>query len=429
MKSTDRNKIRKEGSSSGKFESADEKKHRMAKALKYGLFLLGGAAIALLLLGLYSWLINPYEHFGEPEELPPVKISDKDVFITGISGEVYIIRNEKILSADVGDSLKEGDVLKVVDQSYCQIQFSDRGTAGLDSNTVLLMKKLVNAQKDMQIRTEVLMGSMLYRVKKLSENDQFEVESDGVLYDVKGTEFLVIRSADGTLLAVEEGTVHFTVDGEEREIPLVHTGEQVFVSQDDRTLAPVHPIGESASLRIESLKGIDKLSVQSDSLPVTVMLETSPSGADIYLDGRKIAQGLFSGLFDVGSELDFLIRKRGYRDKPFHLSVKAGEDKIYLVELEPADLEETINEVEEIQSFESILNRMRQIHEEELKAQKLRFESSLDDRVTQLNALSDENLILEEDKIKLQNQLEQKNQEIMDLRTLMTQIQELSNQE
>ena len=103
-----------------------------------------------------------------------------------------------------------------MDQSYCQIQFSDRGTAGLDSNTVMLMKKLVNAQKDMQIRTEVLMGSMLYRVNRLSENDEFQVESEGVLYDVKGTDFLVMRAADGVLLAVHEGTVRYSVDGVER---------------------------------------------------------------------------------------------------------------------------------------------------------------------------------------------------------------------
>ena len=280
-----RRRVHSHGAGKDKKSSAEEKK-TMHPLLKYGLFVLAGAAVALLLLGLYSWLIDPYEGYGEPEELPPVKVTGKDVFITGISGEVYIIRNERIITADIGDSLKEGDVLKVVDQSYCQIQFSDRGTAGLDSNTVMLMKKLVNAQKDMQIRTEVLMGSMLYRVKRLSDNDQFEVESDGVLYDVKGTEFLVIRSKDGVLLAVEEGAVHYTVDGEEMPEPLVETGEQVFIAQDDRSNASVYPIGESAALRMENLKRMNQINVESGSWPVTIVLETSPPRGG-YLPRRK----------------------------------------------------------------------------------------------------------------------------------------------
>jgi hypothetical protein len=41
------------------------------------------------------------------------------------------------------------------------------------------------------------MGSMMYRVKKLDNNDDFEVESEGVLYDITGTEFLVVNSLDG----------------------------------------------------------------------------------------------------------------------------------------------------------------------------------------------------------------------------------------
>ncbi|MDC7221411.1 MAG: FecR domain-containing protein [Spirochaetales bacterium] len=401
----------------------------MPKAVKYGLILLAGAAFALILLGLYSWFIDPYDGYGEPEDLPPVKISGKDVFITGISGEVYIIRNDRIINADIGDPLKEGDVLKVVDQSYCQIQFSDRGTAGLDSNTVMLMKKLVNAQKDMQIRTEVLMGSMLYRVNHLTETDEFKVEADGVLYDVKGTEFLVSSTADGTLLAVEEGLVHYTVDGEEYDEPLVATGEQVFITKDDRSDAKVYPMGESAALRVENLKGIDQLSTDSGSWPVTVVLETSPVGADIYLDGRKIATGLFSGLFNVGSELDFLVRKRGYVDETLHLVISQGDDKIYLVELEPADLETTMDESGSVESFEGILERMRQQYTIELEEAQTRFDREISRKNSEINSLAEEKTQLSRDKKDLEDQMEQKQEEVVELRKLMTQIQELSNQE
>ncbi|MBN2626249.1 MAG: FecR domain-containing protein [Spirochaetales bacterium] len=408
----------------------DEKKPRkMPGFVKYSLFVLAGAAVALLLLGLYSWFIDPYQGYGEPESLPPVKISGKDVFITGVSGEVYIIRNNRMISAGIGDSLKEGDVLKVVDQSYCQIQFSDRGTAGLDSNTVMLMKKLVNAQKDMQIRTEVLMGSMLYRVNRLSENDEFQVESEGVLYDVKGTDFLVMRAADGVLLAVKEGTVRYSVDGFERDNPPVRTGEQVFIANDDREGGTVYPLGESAALRLENLRFMSPISVESGSWPVSVMIETSPPGADIYLDGRKIASHIFSGLFDVGTKLDFLIRKRGYVDKALHIEVKAAQDKIYLVELDPADLEETMMEREETQSFEGILNRMKKEYEQDLKEQQTRFDGEIYRRENRIQELSEQNESVTREKDDLSEELLKKQQEISDLRKLMTQIQELSNQQ
>ncbi len=413
----------------GKKSSGEKTPKKMPGFVKYGLFVLAGAAVALILLGLYSWLIDPYKGYGEPEELPPVKISGKDVFITGISGEVYIIRNDRMISADIGDALREGDVLKVVDQSYCQIQFSDRGTAGLDSNTVMLMKKLVNAQKDMQIRTEVLMGSMLYRVKKLSENDQFQVESDGVVYDVRGTEFIVVRAADGVLLAVEEGTVHYTVDGQEREVPLVRTGEQVFIANEDREKGSVYPLGESASLRIENMRFMGPVSVEPGSWPVTVMIESSPPGADIYLDGRKIASHIFSGLFDGGSKLDFLVRKRGYLDQALHIEVKAGEDRIYLVKLEPAGLDDTIGEREETQSFEGILNRMQSDHDKEMESQQTRFNGEIRIRDQQLQNLSDQNSQLNREKEDLSDELVKKQEEVKELRKLMTQIQELSNQQ
>jgi hypothetical protein len=118
---------------------------------------LAGVIISLLILGIYTRLLTPLVDTEESQILPPLNLVDKDVFITAITGEVFIIREEKIQTALIGDALFEGDVLKVVDQSYCQIQFADRGSAGLDSNTVMLMKKLVNAD-NFKIRTEVSHG-------------------------------------------------------------------------------------------------------------------------------------------------------------------------------------------------------------------------------------------------------------------------------
>ena len=211
--------------------------------------------------------------------------------------------------------------------------------------------------------------------------------------------------------------------------PPVRTGEQVFIANDDREGGEIYPLGESAALRLENLRFMAPISVKSGSWPVSIMIESSPPGADIYLDGRKIASHIFSGLFDVGTKLDFLIRKRGYVDKALHIEVRAAEDRIYLVELDPADLEETMTEREETQSFEGILNRMQKEYDQDLKEQQTRFDSEIYQRENRIQELSDQYESASLEKDKLSEELLKKQQEISDLRKLMTQIQELSNQQ
>ena len=68
------------------------------KILKPVLFILTGIAISLLLLGLYSRLVIPRID-SDGETLPPMNLSEKDVFITAITGEVFIIRNDVLYNA------------------------------------------------------------------------------------------------------------------------------------------------------------------------------------------------------------------------------------------------------------------------------------------------------------------------------------------
>ena len=140
--------------------------------------------------------------------------------------------------------------------------------------------------------------------------------------------------------------------------------------------------------------------------------------------------GYFSGLFDVNSELDILVRKRGYLDKNVHLAIKAGQDRIYLIHLDPAGLEETmVEEGETAESFESILSRMRKEHEAELESQKNRFAAEIDRRDNYIQSLSNEKDGLLEENRELEINVEDKAEQIDELRKLMTQIQELSNQD
>jgi hypothetical protein len=382
-------------------------------------FILAGVIISLLILGIYTRLLTPLVDKEESQILPPLNLVDKDVFITAITGEVFIIREEKIQTALIGDALFEGDVLKVVDQSYCQIQFADRGSAGLDSNTVMLMKKLVNAD-NFKIRTEVLMGSMMYRVKKLDNNDDFEVESEGVLYDITGTEFLVVNSLDGFLLAVKEGSVQVTSLSHGVQEMAVKDGEEIYLSKDEIVTPQVIPLGESASDRMVKLQGFKVIEALGNPSIVTVTV--NPVGAEIYVNGRKSGMGTFTGLFEGGTELEFLVRKQGYKDITVHHTVEIDKNKDILIQLIPSGLVETLDT--RFIPIESILNNKIAKQEQELSLLEEKYQSEKEN----MDFLkSSSNSLVEENKV-LQDEIKKKNDEINKLKQLISQIGELTEQ-
>jgi len=100
--------------------------------------------IIIFLIGLITASIAAYFYFnytGSPKEvrkLDPVSLSGREeAFITAISGEVYILREDHIITASIGEALYAGDIIKVVDESFCQVQFSDLAAARIRSNTII----------------------------------------------------------------------------------------------------------------------------------------------------------------------------------------------------------------------------------------------------------------------------------------------------
>ncbi|MBI9097250.1 MAG: hypothetical protein JEY91_02180 [Spirochaetaceae bacterium] len=80
--------------------------------------------VMIFLIGLITASIATYIYFNvtgsqkEVRKLAPVSLSgSEEAFITAISGEVYILRDEEIISAELGEALYAGDILKVVDDS------------------------------------------------------------------------------------------------------------------------------------------------------------------------------------------------------------------------------------------------------------------------------------------------------------------------
>lgn len=402
-------------------------------AIKSLLFIILGISLAALLLFIYTRVTSP--PVSEPEYYPPIELKKTDVFIAGISGEVFIKRQDRLIPAAIGDILQEGDVIQVVDQSYCQIQFADRGQAGLEGNTVMLLKKWLNVDS-FSLRTEVLMGSMLYRVIRQKEDDVFQVESQGVLYDVRGTEFLVAHILGETYLAVNKGSVAVSSRDFDLDRFPVTAGNELFLDSDSS--AEVLPLGEYGQELINKWPALPP--VDGDEESVVLRVTAQPVGAEIYLDGRMIAHNHFTGLFNKAVELSLLVRKRGYKDYSDFLSLTDNETMD--IRLELAELDATLNAPPPVdREWEFMTNERdrdnrfeseRKEYEARIEQNRLLLDKSkdrgdnLEKRIFQLeNAVSEKEREID----KITDELKESQEEVIQLRALLDQIKNLTDQD
>ncbi len=396
-----------------------------------------GLVIAGALLYGYSRIFNtPSER---DDTLQYVPVQPGDAVISRISGEVYIIREEKMLTPRAGDSIREGDVIKVVDNSWCQVHISGKATMNIRSNTLLKVQRLLTGTRDIDIRTELLTGSMIYKVDRLEATDNLEVLAQKKIYRVEGTEFIVEAYSEGSRVAVREGHVAVLLE-EDREAPLeiLPAGK----SLDLRGWESRTPLPESRELGLRDKKifkdETPSLGSSGQTRLVYLEIETEPTGAQIYLDGRLSGRQGLSGLFSPDEELLLLARKRGYRDVSLKVTPKDLRSSRILLKLDPLSLEE------------SLINETGRTAEPDIEELKARFEEAEDlnssfksqireseARLEELNTLSrslkndlmtleGDNSALRQEKSDLEKELEASIQEQEKLKNLLIEIQKLS---
>jgi len=321
--------------------------------------------IIIFLIGLITASIAAYVYFNitgsekEVTQLEPVSLTgEEEAFITAISGEVYILRDESILTARIGEALYAGDIIKVVDESFCQVQFSDVAAARIRSNTIIKIKNLFNLDKSIDVKTEILTGSMLYRVNKLSEGEKLEVKSDDRIFSVRGTTFLVDRNSEGTYLIVDEGLIAVSVNEGTKESMSTAAGEELFIEKgsERENLSEISAGNRQIMNESENLN-ILTIEPERDNLIKTGVV-TVPGDAQIYVNGILSGKGSYTGIFPLNEELTFLVRKRGYQDKV--LSVKAVTDLEYTIYLDPEETDIEALDTERSRNTEdSNLNKLR----------------------------------------------------------------------
>lgn len=147
--------------------------------------------------------------FVEEEALSPVEAPRyEQAIITFISGDVYIRDNDEWIYAEIGQLLESEDALKVAAGGYCEIQFGDRAVVRLEEDTELALNTIGLEPGNAKVGLELVQGSVISRVMKLSSDERYSVKTQSVVCGVRGTEFRVrqVQGAD-TVLAVQEGAV------------------------------------------------------------------------------------------------------------------------------------------------------------------------------------------------------------------------------
>ncbi len=376
--------------------------------------------VIIFLIGLITASIGFYFYFSltgqeqEIKKLSPLNLTgNEEAFITALSGEVYILRDDTILAAEIGEPLYAGDIIKVVDESFCQIQFANIAAAKIRSNSIVKLKKLLNMDNSADIKTEILTGSMLYRVNKLSEGEKLEVKSEDRIFSVRGTTFFIDRNSEGTYLAVDEGIVAVSEKGSTNDSVNATAGNEIYIETDSEAEYLTEITQKSKSI-IDAAVNLNLLNFEAEeNLLIKTAVKTIPGDAQIYVNGVLTGRGNYSGLFHKEEDVTFLIRKRGYMDKV--LSVSAVSNLEYTVRLEPErNTTETLN---------NELNRSTEDNNMENSAaiiEQLKNDlASRNERLTEIEVLiveiKEKNSQLESDKSSLETKNRRMNNQILNL--------------
>ncbi|RKX71921.1 MAG: hypothetical protein DRZ90_11730 [Spirochaetes bacterium] len=295
-----------------------------------------GIAIATGGVAFYGYLTTP-----KADTAPPLPDKQTAV-ITHVAGPVYVIRGEETLPASPGEELQPGDIVKVTDGAVAQVQLADKGSALLGSDTLVRFMKLTGADSKLDLRTEILTGSLSYKVEKLDDSESIIIEVDGTEYEVRGTEFIIEKTDDGSLLIVGEGKVRVSGNVIHGEV-FVGPEKQLFVQKDGEA-AQVEDISEENKVRLASAAPMTAMPFGFEDAPKPVLVElvTDPPDSDIYIDGLKTGSGSFRSLLPEGTIVEVRIRRRGFRDYSFTLN--ANSDQYIEIHLEPSGVDETMAE-------------------------------------------------------------------------------------
>jgi hypothetical protein len=368
--------------------------------------------------------------------------------VTFLSGEVFVYRNNKWEKVEIGDYFSGEDFIRVFSDSYCEVQFGGNAIISIQENSLLKLSEVYNSDSSSDIELDIKLGTLLCRVERITGQGKFVVKSENMAFGVRGTKFLLRKSGGKILLAVDEGKVAVISGATGAEQILVNEKQEIEIDDKSKALGELKALSTLSQSELELINKLKLLPLKEKYIIdlVKIALVVKPADAEIYLAGEKVGYGVYAGLFAVGEELDFLIKRNGYKDRALKIKTEKGADSEYRIKLElappmaglsdvnlPLDLEALTKQLKD--SIE-LLNTKLQITEGEKDKFKTKIEE-LDEKIknlskheaelqTQVNLLQDEKSKLETDLSKIKEEMTIIKKELDEKRELLKAIHEES---
>jgi uncharacterized repeat protein (TIGR01451 family) len=160
------------------------------------------------------------------------------------NGNVFIMKagTDSWIEAQVGMSLKVGDIVKSGNSSSAEITFFDGSTIELDASTQVEVASLnISGTGSTTIGLKQQIGNTINRVTKLVDSaSSYEVETPAGVAAVRGSVMVVYVIEDGTTwITNKQGTMFGIAQGVELKIPLGRTC--IIVPGQPPRLVPLPP--------------------------------------------------------------------------------------------------------------------------------------------------------------------------------------------
>ena len=176
-----------------------------------------------------------------------VSVINQNALITFIDGDTYLLLEEEWEPVDIGYSLKPGSTIKTDLSSYCDIQFGNAAVVRINEDTEINISDIQFNESSSNITLDMVKGSVLCKVSKLSGYDSFNVGTENAVCGVRGTEFLVRTNSEETILAVKEGSVAI-IPGSVNITTLKKIIKEEEIDETGEILAALEKIEESSVL-------------------------------------------------------------------------------------------------------------------------------------------------------------------------------------
>jgi len=170
-------------------------------------------ALKTLLCALSIFLVffaaTSFAQDSAPKDAEPITAA---LVVAGFEGmvQVKIAPSTEWADATVGQALNPDDAIKTGENGQAMLQFSDKSSVALKTNTEMLVEELVWNDTVRKAGLNMPAGELRAIIKKVSSPSDFKVRTPTAICGARGTIFYIMTTGTETRVFVTDGSVDFT---------------------------------------------------------------------------------------------------------------------------------------------------------------------------------------------------------------------------